>query len=441
MGTIDYNSIIYSKAEIDSINTIETTRVDTELASKVGTVELGSPSGVATLDTNGKVKTIQLPMATVDESGDVDNSTTVITPQRLHYQIDVRAVSSDKIGAVNGIAPLGADSLIPATYLPAIPAHQTFVVTTLQDMYDLPLTNTVTLGDRAIVTAEPTDVNGDKNGEYVAEISTPASGNWAKLPNLSLVDSVNGQTGAVNITTVAESAQNALDISALDGRVITAEGTLATTVTTVSGHATSIDANTTNIGTNTTDIGDLQILTTTHTADIATNVGDITALDSRVTSIEASHALLLIATSTSSVQEPLVLDAPLQVEFGIAQTTADIDISADGAITFKTPGKYIVSPFFQYGRTGASGTSYMLSRYLVNGTQLGGSLGAKLDNAEVLVPWSSSVQFTANTNDVMTIEIMRDSAGSNSGGLYALSPVAAGWNQAPNASIQIYKAI
>jgi hypothetical protein len=164
------------------------------------------------------------------------------------------------------------------------------------------------------------------------------------------------------------------------------------------------------------------------------------ALDTRLDAIESSHSVILSAASVASSQEPVSVDTALQVEFGPLQSTTDIDISAAGAITFKTAGKYIISPFFQYGRSGASGTSYLLNRYLVNGSQVGASLASKIDNASTLVPWSSSIQFTAVANDVLTIEIIRDSAGNNSGGLFALTPTA-GWNTAPCAAIQIYKAV
>jgi hypothetical protein len=163
-------------------------------------------------------------------------------------------------------------------------------------------------------------------------------------------------------------------------------------------------------------------------------------LDVRLDSIEGSHSVLLAAASVATSQQPTLTDTPLQVEFGPLQSTTDIDISAAGAITFKTAGKYIISTFFQYGRTGASGTSILLNRYLRNGTQEGSSLSAKVDSANVLVPWSSSIQFTASANDVLTIEVMRDSAGDNSGGLFAVTPTA-GWNTAPCAAIQIYKAV
>ena len=81
-----------------------------------------------------------------------------------------------------------------------------------------------------------------------------------------------------------------------------------------------------------------------------------------------------------------------------------------------------------------------MNRYLLNGVQIGNSLAAKVDNANTLVPWSSSIQFTATAGDVVTVEIIRDSAGNDSGGLFSVTSTT-GWNIAPCASVQIYKAI
>jgi len=171
-----------------------------------------------------------------------------------------------------------------------------------------------------------------------------------------------------------------------------------------------------------------------------TTIATTTALDARVTDIEDSHTALIIASSTATSQEPTATDTPLQVEFGAAQVTTDINLSVAGAFTFNTTGKYIISPFFQYGRTGGAGTSILINRYLLNGVQIGDSLAAKVDNADTLVPWSSSIQFTATAGDIVTVEILRDSAGNDSGGLFSVTPTI-GWNTAPCASVQIYKAI
>ena len=191
------------------------------------------------------------------------------------------------------------------------------------------------------------------------------------------------------------------------------------------------------------DISSMQLGTTdAGDAVVKSSVIDtrIAVVSDRVAELEASHTLLLVATSTATSQEPTALDTPIQVEFGALQSTTDIDISAVGAITFKTAGKYIISPFFQYGRVGSAGISILLNRYLRNGVQEGNTLAAKVDDADTLVPWSSSIQFTAVANDVLTIELMRDGAGTNAGGLFNINPTPAGWANAPCAAIQIYKA-
>lgn len=200
--------------------------------------------------------------------------------------------------------------------------------------------------------------------------------------------------------------------------------------------------------TNQSALENLDTRSTASDVAIAANAADIVlleaedvSLDGRITTLEESHTLLLVATSTALTQEPGTTDTPLQVEFGALQSTTDIDLSVLGALTFKTAGKYIISPFFQYGRDTATGTSILFNRYLVNGVQIGNSLSAKVDNANTLVPWSSSIQFTANVNDVLTIELARDAAGADSGGLFSSATTGTlGWNVAPSASIQIYKA-
>jgi hypothetical protein len=156
--------------------------------------------------------------------------------------------------------------------------------------------------------------------------------------------------------------------------------------------------------------------------------------------INAGHTLQLDAYSLAANQQPTLTDTPLKIEFGAAQVTANIDLSAAGDITFKTSGKYIIHSSFHYGRTGATGVSILYNRLLINGSQLGESLAAKLDNAEVLVPFSNTMIINVLANDVLTFEIVRDSAGANFGGVFTNTP-AIGWNPAYCASIDIYNAV
>ena len=55
---------------------------------------------------------------------------------------------------------------------------------------------------------------------------------------------------------------------------------------------------------------------------------------------------------------------------------------------------------------------------------------------------AASIRMYPNpVNDVLTVEIMRDSTGSNDGSLLAIIPTVGTWATAPTASVQIYRAI
>ena len=158
-----------------------------------------------------------------------------------------------------------------------------------------------------------------------------------------------------------------------------------------------------------------------------------------IVSLAAGHSLQLSGYSTAASQEPTLVDTPLKIEFGAAQVTANIDLSATGDVTFKTARKYIIRTSFHYGRAGATGVSILYNRILVNGSQIGGSLSAKIDNANTLVPFSSTAIIDVLVGDIITFEIVRDSTGDNSGGIFIDNPTI-GWNPAYCASIEIYNA-
>ena len=84
----DYSLIIYSKTEIDAMEALETTRVDTELNSKSDKQDQGSPSGIATLDPAGKVNLVELPIATPLEALDPLDNVTLMTPMRVDYVLE-----------------------------------------------------------------------------------------------------------------------------------------------------------------------------------------------------------------------------------------------------------------------------------------------------------------------------------------------------------------
>ena len=92
------------------------------------------------------------------------------------------------------------------------------------------------------------------------------------------------------------------------------------------------------------------------------------------------------------------------------------------------------------GRTGASGTSILLFRVLVNGVQAGRSIVTKLGNADEEQYFENDTWIFLPAGAVLTFEVMRDAAGSNFGGLFGFDPTVDGgneWNDAPSAAIRV----
>lgn len=147
---------------------------------------------------------------------------------------------------------------------------------------------------------------------------------------------------------------------------------------------------------------------------------------------------LLRAASTAS-QAPTAVDTPLQLEFGTAQKSGSdpVMINAAGLVTFNSAGNYAVRLKLQNGRTGATGTSILLSRLLVNGVQVGSAAAVKMTQTDATTPTESRVVINAAAGQTFVAQIMRDSAGSNFGGVYPQAATVAAWGTAPSALLVI----
>jgi hypothetical protein len=110
-------------------------------------------------------------------------------------------------GVANGVAELDADGLVPVHHLPALAITHTSVVASQAAMLAL----TAQTGDVAVRT--------DVNKSFILT-ATPAStlGNWQELltPTDSVI-SVDGQTGAVNLSTTYATVANAANKLPLAG--------------------------------------------------------------------------------------------------------------------------------------------------------------------------------------------------------------------------------
>lgn len=152
----------------------------------------------------------------------------------------------------------------------------------------------------------------------------------------------------------------------------------------------------------------------------------------------------LMFTGRSEVdQVPTGTDTPMQVSFGPAKGgVADpAQLSAAGAVTINEGGLFDFDILLAGGREGASGTSKLFARVLVNGTQVGNSIHAKLPSATNAYPFVFNESIPLPTSAVVTIEFYRDSDGSNSGSLLTASPTLGDWAIASSAILTVSRLV
>lgn len=147
----------------------------------------------------------------------------------------------------------------------------------------------------------------------------------------------------------------------------------------------------------------------------------------------------VLRASSADIQAPTTTGTALTVAFGGAQkTSADpVMISASGVVTFNVAGNYAIRVKLLAGRTGASGTSILLSRVLLGGAQFGSPAATKLTSADSTIPIESRVVVNATAGQTFTVEIMRDASGSNFDGLYPQVATVTSWGVAPSALLVI----
>lgn len=147
----------------------------------------------------------------------------------------------------------------------------------------------------------------------------------------------------------------------------------------------------------------------------------------------------VLRAASTATQAPTAVDTALQVSFGAAQgsTSDPVMINAAGTVTFNTAGNYAIRIKLQNGRTGATGTSILFSRILLNGVQVGSSAAVKMTQTDATTPSESRVVVNPTAGQTFQVQIMRDSAGSNFGGVYPQTATVAAWGVAPSALLVI----
>lgn len=187
------------------------------------------------------------------------------------------------------------------------------------------------------------------------------------------------------------------------------------------------------IGTNLPD-NDTALITPAKLREVFTQ-----SVDSMAYAAAGFKEVEVLRAASTITQAPSAVDTALQLSFGAAQGSASdpVMINAAGLVTFNAAGNYAVRVKLQCGRTGATGTSILLSRLVLGGTQVGSPAAVKLTQTDATTPTESRVALNATAGQTFIIQIMRDSAGSNFGGVYPQVATVAAWGTAPSALLVI----
>ena len=148
---------------------------------------------------------------------------------------------------------------------------------------------------------------------------------------------------------------------------------------------------------------------------------------------------VLESASTALTQNPVAVDTPLQVEFGPLQATDSCTLAADGTLTFNEAGTYGLNLFVRYGRTAGAGNAIVLTRVLKNDVQVLNTNSISMPDAVATHPFSAFLIFDAIPGDTFKLQIARDSAGVNNGGLVRTLITTLPWNLSSSATIAVYK--
>lgn len=154
----------------------------------------------------------------------------------------------------------------------------------------------------------------------------------------------------------------------------------------------------------------------------------------------ANITLSSVFESSSLVnQQPAAVDTPLQVNFGTGGSNSDVSVDNTGVVTIINAGVYFITVNLSMGRANNTGISIVMARLLLNDAPVGFAQASKIDTSVNIVPFHASILRKLSAADTIKLQILRDSAGANDGGLVTVDPVLAGWANAPSASIRIQK--
>lgn len=164
--------------------------------------------------------------------------------------------------------------------------------------------------------------------------------------------------------------------------------------------------------------------------------------ETRITALEGGVSgqgyVTKLEGSSFNIQAPIVENAPEQIEFGAAQANPDVEIDANGTVTFNKAAQYEVDLLFHAGRSNNGGNVPLVIYSEQNGSPHGQAIAVSLNsNADIRPISLTSLILDTAVNDTYEFFMYRHTNGQNDGGLRTLGSTVPGVPNSPSAWIRI----
>lgn len=148
-----------------------------------------------------------------------------------------------------------------------------------------------------------------------------------------------------------------------------------------------------------------------------------------------------IEGTSNTSQGPSSTDTVHQVTWGSGSSSTDVTIGSNGLITINTAGLYLFSYTLSLGRSSNSGVATLVTRLLLNNAEFGHPQAVRIDASTDVKPITVTLFRKFSPGDELKVQLIRDSAGTNDGGLITIDPTPSGWSNSPAATVRLSKIV
>lgn len=148
--------------------------------------------------------------------------------------------------------------------------------------------------------------------------------------------------------------------------------------------------------------------------------------------LENIEVVSTLSNFNSANINPSGTDTPVVAGFSSTVSNSDITMDSSGLITVNATGLYNFNFNLNFGRSSSSGTAITVARLLINDVQFGFTQGIVQTATANTRPVRIDLFLELTAGDQLKVQVMRDSGGTNDGGLLAQAVVNSAWGDVPS---------